>query len=159
MDFSFVRVMQIFQDQCVDNLDGLSREKDFVSLLQNPSAHYNFVTDPTIHRPTGYSARGTGLMRKAEGLIFLLSFLAFATCALGAQGNAKAPDFPRLTLNGVSGAIRDQIQTAYNYATAHPKQAQASGTLGMILQTYGLSHEAKMYYQYAAELEPKEFRW
>src|ERR1044071_6649268 len=120
--------------------------------LKHANAHYNFVTGPTIHRPTGYSAKGTGLMRKAAGLIFLLSFLAFATCALGAQGSAKAPDFPRLTLDGVSGGIRDQIQEAYNYASAHPKQAQASGALGMILQTYGLPHEAKIYYQYAADL-------
>ena len=154
-----MRVTQVFQHKCVENRDGLSREKDLVSPLQNPSAHYNFVTGPTIHRPTGYSAKGTGLMRKAAGLIFLLSFLAFATCALGAQGSAKAPDFPRLTLDGVSGGIRDQIQEAYNYASAHPKQAQASGALGMILQTYGLPHEAKIYYQYAADLEPKEFRW
>jgi hypothetical protein len=41
----------------------------------------------------------------------------------------------------------------------HPKEAQASGALGMTLQTYGLAAEAKKYYQYAAQLEPSEFRW
>lgn len=98
-------------------------------------------------------------MQKRLRVILLLPFLALVTGLWGTQDSAKAPDFPRLSLDGVSGPIRDQIQKAYNNAMAHPKEAQASGALGMTLQTYGLAEEAKKYYRYAAELEPSEFRW
>ena len=98
-------------------------------------------------------------MQKSVRFILLLPFLALVTCLWGSQDSAKASDFPRLSIEGVSGPIRDQIRKAYNNAMAHPKEAQASGALGMTLQTYGLAEEAKKYYQYAAELEPSEFRW
>ena len=55
--------------------------------------------------------------------------------------------------------MRAQIQEAYGYALTHPKEAKASGTLGMILHTYSLLREAINYYQYAADLAPDEFRW
>ena len=98
-------------------------------------------------------------MQKSVRFILLLPFLALVTCLWGTQDSAKAPDFPRLMLDGVSGPIRDQIRKAYSNALAHPKEAEASGALGMTLQTYGLAEEAKKYYRYAAELEPSEFRW
>jgi tetratricopeptide (TPR) repeat protein len=123
------------------------------------SAHYNFGAGLRIHRAMGHSANPTDLVRKSAALTLLLAFLAFATHLAGTQSSARAPKFPRLELDAVSGVIRDQIQKAYDYARAHPNEAQASGALGMILQTYGLAQEAKMYYQYAAELQPTEFRW
>ena len=107
----------------------------------------------------GHSAYPTDLVRKSATLTLLLVFLAFTAHLAGTQSSARGPKFPRLALDGVSGVIGDQIQKAYDYARAHPDEAQASGTLGMILQTYGLAQEAKMYYQYAAELQPTEFRW
>jgi hypothetical protein len=120
--------------------------------------HYNFVTGPGAIGRRG-TQEGSGLMQKSVRFILLLPFLALVTCLWGTQDSAKAPDFPGLSLDGVSGPIRDQIQKAYNNAMAHPKKAQASGALGMTLQTYGLAEEAKKYYRYAAELEPSEFRW
>jgi len=106
-----------------------------------------------------HSVKQIDLVRNIAALTLFLGFLAFATLVCGTQSSARAPDFPPLILDGVSGAIRDQIQKPYDYARAHPKEAQASGVLGMTLQTYGLTKEAKMYYQHAAELEPSEFRW
>ena len=107
----------------------------------------------------GHSANPTDLVRKKAALTLLLAFIAFATHSWGIQNSAGAPKFPQAALDTVSGVIRDQIQKAYDNARAHPNEAQASGTLGMILQTYGLAQEAKTYYQYAAELQPTEFRW
>ena len=86
-------------------------------------------------------------MRKSVRFILPLPFLALVTCLWGTQDSAKASDFPRLSIGGVSGAIRDQIQKAYNNAKAHPKEAQASGALGMTLQTYGLAEDEKKNYQ------------
>ena len=107
----------------------------------------------------GHSANPTDLVRKSAALTLLLAFLAFATHLAGTQSSARAPKLPQLALDAFSGVIREQIQKAYDYARVHPNEAQASGALGMILQTYGLAQEAKMYYQYAAELQPTEFRW
>jgi hypothetical protein len=98
-------------------------------------------------------------MQKSVRFVLLLPVLALVTCLGGTQDSAKALDFPRLSIEDVSGPIRDQIQKPYNNAMTHPKEAQASGALGMTLQTYGLAAEAKKYYQYAAQLEPSEFRW
>lgn len=107
----------------------------------------------------GHTANPTDLLRKIAYLTLLLAFVVFATQLGASQISAGVPEFPRLTIDGVSGVIRDQIQKAYDNARAHPNEAQASGALGMILQTYGLAQEAKVYYQYAAELEPTDFRW
>ena len=104
-------------------------------------------------------AKGTDSMREATSLLFLLLCAAFATCLCRAQSSGKAPDLPQLTLDSFSAGIRAQVQEAYDYARAHPKQAKPSGTLGMILQTYGLPREAIKYYQYAVDLAPDEFRW
>jgi tetratricopeptide (TPR) repeat protein len=106
----------------------------------------------------GGTANNPDLVRKRAGVL-LLQFLLFATYLSAGQADSKAPDFPQLNLDSFSGAIRQQIQEAYDYARSHPTDVKASGGLGMILQTYGLPHEALRYYQRAAELAPKEFRW
>ena len=92
-------------------------------------------------------------------LLLLLPPFAASSYLWGAQAGAKTPNLPRLTLDGVSGPVREQIETAYKDTAAHPTQAEASGRLGMILQTYGLDQEAISYYQHAAELAPNDFRW
>jgi tetratricopeptide (TPR) repeat protein len=97
-------------------------------------------------------------MRKSARSLFL-QLVVFATYLSAAQAGPKAPDFPQLKLDSFSGAIRQQIQQAYDFARSHPTEAKASGNLGMILQTYGLPHEALTYYRYATELAPNEFRW
>ena len=99
------------------------------------------------------------LMRKTAGLVVFLQLLAFAPCLCGAQSNKKAQELPRLAVDSFSGAMREQVQEAYDYARTHPKEAKASGVLGMILHTYSLLREAIKYYQYASDLAPDEFRW
>ena len=98
------------------------------------------------------------LMRKTIGLIVFLQ-LTFAPCLCGTQSNRSAPELPPLAVESFSGAMKEQIREAYDYARTHPKEAKASGTLGMILQTYSLFREAIKYYQYAADLDRNEFRW
>src|ERR1043166_8176665 len=60
MDFSFARDAGFPGSMCKEPRWSV-KGKGFGIPVQNPSAHYNFVTGPTIHRPTGYSAKGTGL--------------------------------------------------------------------------------------------------
>jgi tetratricopeptide (TPR) repeat protein len=107
----------------------------------------------------GILAGGIHVSEKAAYLLFS-QLLAVATCLCSAQvGGAKTPEFPPLTLENFSDGVREQIQQAYEDARSHPDDAKATGILGMTLHTYGLLQEAMRYYQRAAELQPKEFRW
>jgi tetratricopeptide (TPR) repeat protein len=97
------------------------------------------------------------MCRAGYSIFFLV--LAFSSCIWGIQETDTIPKLPRLTLDHFSPAIRDQIDEADSYASSHPRDASASGRLGMILQAYGLFEEATMCYRRAAQLEPKVFRW
>ena len=66
-------------------------------------------------------------MEKSVRFILLLPFLALATHLWGTQDSASAPKFPRLSLDGVSGPIRDQIQKAYDNVLAHPTRRRRVG--------------------------------
>lgn len=106
----------------------------------------------------GGAAKVQNLMLRAASALFL-PLLLFSAHPSAAQASPGVPDFPQLKLDTFSGPIREQIQEAFDYVRSHPKEAKASGALGMILQTYGLPNEALKYYHRAAELAPNEFRW
>src|SRR5216684_2347231 len=95
-------------------------------------------------------------MRKA---LCLIQTLILAACSVGAQEAPAIPDLSPLSLDGFSSAVRGQIQEAYADARAHPNDDIANGRLGMILQTYGLFHEAAPCYRRAIRLAPATFRW
>ncbi len=64
-----------------------------------------------------------------------------------------------MSLDGVDSEVRDVILTARDQATAQPKNGQASGHLGMVLEAHSLFPPAVLAYQRAARLDPKEFAW
>jgi len=97
-------------------------------------------------------------MRRALCSIFFQA-LAFASSSFGAQSSPAVPELPRLSLDNFSPGIQEQIREAYSYARSHPRDANASGRLGMVLQTYGLFQEAAVCYRRAGQLEPTVFQW
>lgn len=97
-------------------------------------------------------------MRKRLNLLFL-ALLVMASSANASQGNSSVPELPRLTLENFSPGIREQIEDAYLLARGHAEDADASGRLGMVLQTYGLLQEAAFCYRRAMQLEPNSFQW
>jgi tetratricopeptide (TPR) repeat protein len=97
------------------------------------------------------------MCRTGCSIFFLV--LAFASCMWGIQERDPIPELPRLTLDHFSPAIRNQIDEAHSYASSHPRDATASGRLGMILQAYGLFEEATVCYRRATQLEPTVLRW
>jgi len=97
-------------------------------------------------------------MQKALCSIFFQA-LAFASSSFGAQSSPAVPELPRLSLDNFSPGIQEQIREAYSYARSHPRDANASGRLGMVLQTYGLFQEAAACYRRAGQLEPTIFQW
>lgn len=93
-----------------------------------------------------------------RSLLFLLC-LGFAPSTFAAQTHSELPELPRLTLDNFSPGIREQIDEAYSLARSYAEDADASGRLGMVLQTYGLLQEAGLCYRRAMLLAPSSFHW
>ena len=94
-----------------------------------------------------------------RGLCLCCVVLTLAAAGVGAAQNGSVSDLPSLKLENFSPAIRTQIQQAYADTRAHPDDAEASGRLGMVLQTYNLFKEADASYRRAMRLAPSDFRW
>jgi protein O-GlcNAc transferase len=89
-----------------------------------------------------------------------VGFTVSALAALLAWSCARpVPPVPTLSLEGVDAEVRDLILTAHQQALAQPASAQASGRLGMVLQAHQLYQPAKLSYERAIRLDPKEFAW
>src|SRR5213592_4267904 len=89
--------------------------------------------------------------RFAGGLTLLL--------LVGCSRPPMLPGLPRLSLERVPSASRQEISTAYEAAQASPRDAAANGRLGMILQPYEQFEPALLCYQRARILAPKDLRW
>jgi tetratricopeptide (TPR) repeat protein len=69
------------------------------------------------------------------------------------------PPVPTVSVAAVDPDVRDAISKARAQAVAQPKNGQASGRLGMVLEANTLYAPAALAYQRAIRLEPKEFAW
>lgn len=78
---------------------------------------------------------------------------------LAGQNPAVLPDLPKLTLTDFVPEVRSQVEQAYDRARAHPKDAEASGKLGMLLDLYKRPDQAAACYRRAHQLDPGSFRW
>jgi tetratricopeptide (TPR) repeat protein len=72
---------------------------------------------------------------------------------------SPVPPVPTSSVEGIDPELRDAILTARGQAVAEPKNGQASGRLGMVLEANALYPTAVLAYQRAIRLEPKEFAW
>ncbi len=69
------------------------------------------------------------------------------------------PPLPKLPLDNYSPALREQIQAAYRGASENPKDAGASGHLGMLLYAYEQYEYADPCFTRAHALAPDDSRW
>jgi len=69
------------------------------------------------------------------------------------------PELPTIVAENFAPEIREQVSKAYADAKAKPRDAQASGWLGMTLHTYEQYDFAASCYERAHLLAPGEFRW
>ena len=95
-------------------------------------------------------------MGKWSAAVALL--LGLSLCSLAGE-TPRLPDLPKLTVADFRPEVRSQVQRAYDSARDHPKDAQASGTLGMLLDLYNRPDEAAICYQRAHQLDPASFKW
>ncbi|MGI8785394.1 MAG: tetratricopeptide repeat protein [Acidobacteriota bacterium] len=82
--------------------------------------------------------------------MFLSAFLALAV---------TIPALPRLDLRNFAPAVRQQVQKAYDAARLRPRDAAASGQLGMVLAAYRLNDSAVPCLELARQLDPGDKRW
>ncbi len=67
------------------------------------------------------------------------------------------PPVPTVKVDALDADVRNAIETARNEALAQPKNGQASGRLGMVLEAHTLYQPAVLAFQRAIRLDPKEF--
>jgi tetratricopeptide (TPR) repeat protein len=75
------------------------------------------------------------------------------------QQAQNLPALPTVAFENFEAEIREQVRKAYAAAQAKPRDAQASGWLGMTLHTYEQYEFAAICYERAHLLAPSEFRW
>jgi tetratricopeptide (TPR) repeat protein len=71
----------------------------------------------------------------------------------------SVPPVPAVQVEGLDADVKNAILKARDQAVAEPKNAQASGTLGMVLEAHTLYQPAVPVYERAVRLDPKNFAW
>lgn len=71
----------------------------------------------------------------------------------------SVPPVPDVSVQALDADVRSAIQTAHDRAAAQPKDGQATGHFGMVLEAHTLYQPAVLAYQRAIILQPKEFAW
>ena len=80
-------------------------------------------------------------------------------CSLPLAAEEPLPELPVLRLDLFEPEIRTQIEQAARDAQARPRDATASGQLGMTLHSYEQYELAATCYARARQLAPRELRW
>src|SRR5579862_489434 len=93
-----------------------------------------------------------GVMR-GIACVILATLLMLLSCA------KSVPPVPAISVDGLDSDVKSAIVKARDQAVAQPKSAQASGTLGMVLEAHTLYLPAVAAYQRAVWLDPKDFAW
>jgi tetratricopeptide (TPR) repeat protein len=87
-----------------------------------------------------------------KGVLTLAALFAWS-CA------SSVPPVPTLSVEGIDPEVRDAVLMARSQAVAQPKNGQATGRFGMMLEANALYPPAALAYQRAIRLEPEEFAW
>src|SRR5437764_1037047 len=89
----------------------------------------------------------------------MLTITVVLMCAPSPGLPAELPELPKLNMANFRPAIRRQIQRADAEARGHPRSAEASGKLGMVLDAYQQYQSAALCYERAHRLDARSFRW
>jgi tetratricopeptide (TPR) repeat protein len=95
-----------------------------------------------------------------QAIVLLIVAFALST-ELGVQSGVDrtVPDLPVIDVRNFLPAIRQQVEEARASAETHPKDPEATGKLGMLLDAYEQYAAAATCYRRAHLLEPGAFRW
>jgi tetratricopeptide (TPR) repeat protein len=79
--------------------------------------------------------------------------------ACGVTPATPLPELPAPKSATFLPTVRDQIDAAYKSAAADPRDAEANGQYGMVLDAYQQYVAARACYERAHQLDPRSFRW
>ena len=98
----------------------------------------------------------------AKNKIALIAALLIVLTAYPAYryfSNKKVETKPVIDLTGMEPQVAEKIRRLEQQVKENPKDAAVVGKLAMTLDVHGLNENSIEYYQKAAELDPKDFRW
>src|SRR5215472_9300282 len=97
----------------------------------------------------------------SRSLLCLVAILLLAACSTpsSVRHDRDLPDLPKLTVANFRPQIRDRVQKAYDDVNAKPKDPDANGRMGMLLQAFSQFESAEVCYRRARILDPKKFQW
>ncbi len=110
----------------------------------------------------GYYLKGMPWPQRLVALIrilLILLLLAAACSRLPGRREAPLPELPKLALANFPPATREEIQKALGEAQAKPRDAEAAGRLGMLLQAHEQLEAAEACFERARRLDPNRFQW
>jgi tetratricopeptide (TPR) repeat protein len=87
----------------------------------------------------------------------LVAILLLEACS--SHRNSDFSDLPKLNITNFRPQIRDRVQKAFDEVKAKPKDAEANGHLGMLLQAFSQFESAELFYQRARIGDPNRFQW
>lgn len=82
--------------------------------------------------------------------------VGLSCCALGGE---DLPKLPSLNLSDFPAEVRGQVQRAYEAARQRPRDSDAAGKLGMLMDLYDRPEQALACYQRATQLSAESFQW
>ncbi len=91
-------------------------------------------------------------------LLLAALMLALGIPVPGAQ-ESSPPELPQLNLKEFDPVVREQVQEAYDAVRGRPRDADANGRVGMLLDVYKRRELAAAWYERAHQLDPEAFRW
>jgi tetratricopeptide (TPR) repeat protein len=89
----------------------------------------------------------------------ILAFALSTDISVQSGANQPLPDLPVIDMRNFLPAIRQQVEEARAIAERQPKDPEASGKLGMLLDAYEQYESAAACYRRAHLLDPRAFRW
>lgn len=96
------------------------------------------------------------MMSRRGGVLVITIWLS--CCALASE-QAPLANLPSLNLGEFPPEVRNQVQQVYTAAWQQPRDSEAVGKLGMLLDVYARSDQAMVCYERAQQLDPRAFRW
>jgi tetratricopeptide (TPR) repeat protein len=86
--------------------------------------------------------------------------LFIASCSMRNEPDKRdLPPIPKLAMAAYSPKLRVQVEKAYAALEQKPDDADANGSLGMLLHAFEQLDSAEVCYRRAHRLDPKRFQW
>jgi tetratricopeptide (TPR) repeat protein len=100
------------------------------------------------------------MLKNASACIsFVLALSSLFAIPLAAQNPAESLELPQVNTAGFPPETRKQVEQAFAAARERSTDAEAVGTLGMLLDLYHRPEDAALCYRRAHLIEPAAFKW